>query len=96
MMYVYFVILTGPTLFAASTLGAMGSLELELKPCLVFSAIIVAVDPVAVRTIETSSLTLIQLINCPPHDLTNGLARTLLSIGKWINSAVYCVSILTI
>lgn len=80
MMYMYFVILTGPTLFAASTLGAMGSLELDLKPCLVFSAIIVAVDPVAVRTIETSSLTLIQLINCPPHDLTNGLARTLLSI----------------
>lgn len=43
--------LIGPTLFAASTLGAMGSLELELKPCLVFSAIIVAVDPVAVLAI---------------------------------------------
>lgn len=56
MMYVYFVILTGPTLFAASTLGAMGSLELELKPCLVFSAIIVAVDPVAVRTIDSHSV----------------------------------------
>lgn len=43
--------LIGPTLFAASALGAMGSLELELKPCLVFSAIIVAVDPVAVLAI---------------------------------------------
>ena len=42
----------GPTLFAASALGAMGPLELELKPCLVFSAIIVAVDPVAVSIIS--------------------------------------------
>ncbi|XP_061185799.1 Na(+)/H(+) exchanger beta-like [Saccostrea echinata] len=43
--------LIGPTLYAASSLGGMGSLHLGLKPCLVFSAIIVAVDPVAVLAI---------------------------------------------
>ncbi|XP_062601142.1 Na(+)/H(+) exchanger beta-like [Saccostrea cucullata] len=43
--------LIGPSLYAASSLGGMGSLHLGLMPCLVFSAIIVAVDPVAVLAI---------------------------------------------
>ncbi|XP_069103686.1 Na(+)/H(+) exchanger protein 7-like [Argopecten irradians] len=43
--------LIGPTLFGLAKVGAMGNFDIELIPCLVFSAIIVAVDPVAVLAI---------------------------------------------
>ncbi|XP_021340667.1 sodium/hydrogen exchanger 1-like [Mizuhopecten yessoensis] len=43
--------LIGPTIYGLAKIGAMGNVDLELIPCLVFSAIIVAVDPVAVLAI---------------------------------------------
>ncbi|XP_033760416.1 LOW QUALITY PROTEIN: sodium/hydrogen exchanger 2-like [Pecten maximus] len=43
--------LIGPTLYGLAKVGAMGNVDIELIPCLVFSAIVVAVDPVAVLAI---------------------------------------------
>ncbi len=43
-----FVLFTGCTLYGIAIGGGMGSITLTLVQCLVFSALIVAVDPVAV------------------------------------------------
>ncbi|KAJ8310371.1 hypothetical protein KUTeg_012236 [Tegillarca granosa] len=43
--------LIGPTLYALKVMGAMGEIDLNFIQCLVFSAVIVAVDPVAVLAI---------------------------------------------
>ena len=39
---------SGCTLYGLAVAGAMGTIDLNLVQCLVFSALIVAVDPVAV------------------------------------------------
>ena len=45
----YFV--SGCTLFGLAAAGAMGTINVNLVQCLVFSALIVAVDPVAVSSL---------------------------------------------
>ena len=47
---IFFV--SGCTLFGLAAAGAMGTINLNLVQCLVFSGLIVAVDPVAVSSLH--------------------------------------------